>query len=192
MTPRVLLETERLLLRAFTSDDIDLILELDSDPEVMRWINGGTPTSREFAERQIIPLFTSYDGDFGFWAAHLRSDGEFVGWFCLRRNEGEEAALGYRLLRRFWRLGLATEGSLALIELAFTKLGVRRVMAGTYEHNTASRRVMEKVAMRHVRSWRPTEEDMAAPTETYEVSSTEPWDGEDVEYAIEIDDFRRR
>lgn len=188
MTPRVLLETERLFLRAFTPDDIDLLLDLDGDPEVMRWINGGTPTSREFAETKIIPLFTSYDGDFGFWAAHLRSDGAFVGWFCLRRDEGDEAALGYRLRRAAWQQGLATEGSLALLELAFTKLGCRRVMAGTYEHNVASRRVMEKVGMRLVRSLRATEDDIAG-AETYEVTSTEPWDGDDVEYAIDIDDW---
>lgn len=189
VTSRVLLETDRLVLRAFTADDIDLILDLDGDPEVMRWINGGTPTSRGFAERKIIPLFTSYDGDFGFWAAHLRSDGAFVGWFCLRWNDADEAALGYRLRRKMWRQGLATEGALALIDLAFTKLGVRRVMAGTYEHNVGSRGVMEKVGMRLVRSTRATADDIAA-TETYEVVSTEPWDGLDVEYAIDIDDWK--
>lgn len=146
--------------------------------------------SRAFAERVVVPLFTSYDGDFGCWAAHVRPDGTFAGWFCLRRNDDGAAALGYRLRRDVWGRGLATEGSLALVELAFTKLGVRRVMAGTYEHNVASRRVMEKVGMRHVRSSRPTKDELVA-AQTYEVTSAEPWDGEDVEYAIDRDEFIR-
>lgn len=191
MTSRILLETERLLLRAFTSDDVALLVELDSDPEVMRWINGGTPTSLAFAERVVVPTFTSYDGDLGFWAAHLKPDGPFVGWFSLRRNDDEEAALGYRLRREAWGRGLATEGASALIDLAFTKLGFSRVMAGTYEHNVRSRRVMEKLGMRLVRSARASSEDIAA-ADTYEVSSTEPWPGDDVEYAIDVDDFTRR
>lgn len=187
---RILLRTERLVLRAFTPDDAELLVELDSDPEVMRYLNRGSPSSREFIERKMIPLVTSYDGPFGFWAAHRRSDGDFIGWFSLRKTDVDVAALGYRLRRAAWGQGLATEGSRALIAKAFDELGVQRVWAGTYQDNLASRRVMEKCGMRLIRRARMTAEDIAA-SETFEPDSDEPWDGDDVDYAIDRDDFTR-
>ena len=51
----IFLETERLILRRFTPDDVDLLVELDSDPDVMRYINGGRPTPREEIETDILP-----------------------------------------------------------------------------------------------------------------------------------------
>jgi RimJ/RimL family protein N-acetyltransferase len=54
---RVFLETDRLLLRRFTEANVDNLVELDSDPEVMRFINGGRPTSREEVRNDILPAF---------------------------------------------------------------------------------------------------------------------------------------
>jgi RimJ/RimL family protein N-acetyltransferase len=193
MTGRILLETERLVLRAFTAGDADLLVELDGDPEVMRFLNGGIPTSRAFIEREIVPRFTAYDGPdgaFGFWAAHRRPGGEFVGWFSLRKTDADVAALGYRLRRAAWGQGLATEGSRALIAKAFDELGIGRVWASTYQDNLASQRVMEKSGMRFVRRRRETEEDVAA-SDTFEPASTEPWDGDDIDYAIDRAEFMR-
>jgi RimJ/RimL family protein N-acetyltransferase len=68
----VYLETERLLLRRFTIDDVDDIVALDSDPEVMRYINGGEPTPREEIETDYLLTWLSYYErftSFGFWAA---------------------------------------------------------------------------------------------------------------------------
>ena len=53
----IFLETERLILRRFTPDDVDLLVELDSDPDVMRYINGGRPTPQEEIETDILPWF---------------------------------------------------------------------------------------------------------------------------------------
>ena len=73
---QVFLETERLLLRRFTEDDLDNLVELDSDPEVMRFITGGRPTPREEVENEILPAFLDhyerYAG-YGFWAAVEKS-----------------------------------------------------------------------------------------------------------------------
>ena len=155
----VFLETERLILRRFTADDVDLLVELDSDPAVMRYINGGRATPREKIEREELPHFFEcyerYDG-YGFWAAMEKSSGAFVGWFHLRpRRDGraDEPELGYRLRRSAWGKGYATEGSRALIEKAFTDLGAQRVWAETMAVNTASRRVMEKAGLRFVRTF---------------------------------------
>jgi RimJ/RimL family protein N-acetyltransferase len=188
---RVLLETQRLILRAFTRADKDLLVELDSDPEVMRWLNGGNPTPPEFIEREIMPRFTSYDGAFGFWAALRKSDGEFIGWLSLRRHDADEAALGYRLRREAWGRGYATEGGNALIGLAFDELGMQRVMAGTYEDNARSLRVMQRLGMRERGRFKITDEDLAA-SDTFDPGTQSVWGGEDVEYEISVDGWRTR
>jgi len=155
----VFLETERLVLRRFTADDADLLVELDCDPEVMRFVTGGRPTPRQEVETEILPAYLEYyerDGRFGFWAAIERSTGKFVGWFHLRpesEDTPDEVELGYRLLRLAWGKGYATEGSQALIEKGFVELGVERVFATTMVVNVASRRVMEKSGLRYVRTF---------------------------------------
>jgi RimJ/RimL family protein N-acetyltransferase len=178
-----------MILRAFSDDDVDLLVELDGDPQVMRWINGGIPTSRDLIERKIIPLFTSYDGPFGFWVALRKDDDAFLGWLSLRRVDDEEASIGYRFRREAWGKGYATEGGRALIRLAFEDLGMQRVMAGTYEHNARSRGVMERLGMRLRSRSRATTEEIAA-AETFDPGSAEPWDGDDVEYEITVDGWR--
>jgi RimJ/RimL family protein N-acetyltransferase len=70
------LRTERLVLRRFTADDVDLLVEIDSDPEVMHYVTGGLTTSREEIADDVLPAFLSYYeryDRFGFWAALDRS-----------------------------------------------------------------------------------------------------------------------
>jgi RimJ/RimL family protein N-acetyltransferase len=154
---QVFLETERLVLRRFTGDDIDHLVELDSDPEVMRFINGGRPTPRDEIENDVLPGFLGYYeryAGYGFWAAVERSTGRFIGWFHFRPAKDappDEVELGYRLRRSAWHKGFATEGSRALIDNGFAELGVQRVVAFTMVVNVASRRVMEKAGLRFVR-----------------------------------------
>ncbi len=181
----VYLTTDRLVLRQFTPSDVDLLLALDNDPEVMRYINGGRPVPREEIETDTLPAFLGYyerfDG-YGFWAAQDRSTMDFLGWFHFRPPAGHErddVELGYRLHRHAWGRGLATEGSRALITKGFTDHGVRRVFAETMAVNVASRRVMEKSGLLFVRAFH------------------QPWpfpiDGDehgDVEYALERPDWR--
>jgi RimJ/RimL family protein N-acetyltransferase len=192
---QIFLETDRLILRRFTEADVENLVRLDSDPEVLRYINGGMPTPRDVIEHEILPRFLRYydryEG-YGFWAAVERTSNEFLGWFCLHPEEENEdrVALGYRLRRQAWGKGYATEGALALIRKGFTELGMRRVFAGTYEHNVASRRVMEKVGMKLVRAYRPTPEQLASAT-TFVATPEVIWEGNDVEYELERDDWER-
>ncbi|MCZ7573383.1 MAG: GNAT family N-acetyltransferase [Ardenticatenaceae bacterium] len=193
---QVLLETERLVLRRFTAADAEKLFDLDSDPEVMRFLSGGTPTPRDVIQNDILPRFLRYDERFpgyGFWAAIEKATGDFLGWFSFRPSEGapDEVRLGFRLRRAAWGKGYATEGSRALIRKGFTELGAQRVVATTYQDNLASRRVLEKVGMTLVRSFRLTPEDLVG-TGTYSVSSPDLWDGDDLEYALERADWARQ
>lgn len=153
------LQTDRLVLRAFREDDVDDLLDLDNDPEVMRFLNGGLPTTREAVLAQSVPRFLrDYPcfGNRGFWVAEERVAGRFLGWFEPRPVDDTSAAeveLGYRLGRTAWGRGYATEGALALVRKGFTELGVERVTAHTMTVNTRSRRVMEKTGLSYVRTF---------------------------------------
>ena len=147
----LLLQTERLYLREFRLGDATRLFDLDSDPEVMRFISKGEPTSMARIRDEILPRFLAYYEQTpprGFWAAHGRDD-EFIGWFHLRPDKitPEEMELGYRLKRSAWGRGLATEGARALIARGFGNWNYPKISARTLIINLASRRVMEKAGL---------------------------------------------
>lgn len=153
---KVFLETDRLILRELTPEDVDNLFALDNDPEVMRLINGGHPVPYEVIRDQNLPryLLGSVDGTgYGFYAAIEKTTGNFLGWFCFRPPPGrpDDVELGYRLHKTAWGKGYATEGSRALIRKGFTEMGTRRVIAHTLEQNVVSRRVMEKAGLHFAR-----------------------------------------
>jgi RimJ/RimL family protein N-acetyltransferase len=155
----VYLETEHLLLRWFTADDLALIIELDSDPQVKRYIDNGAPADRADLIETLEWWLTHYPRaeGYGFWAAIDKATQSFIGWFHFRPGDGAgplEPELGYRLRRQAWGKGFGTEGSVALIDKGFRELGVERVYAQTMAVNIGSRRVMEKCGMRLVREFR--------------------------------------
>lgn len=163
---QIFLETERLVLRRATLDDLDAVVELDSDPEVTRFVTGGRPTPRDVFRDKVLPrwfsLYERYAG-FGYFVAIEKTTGDFLGWFLLRPNDKPIRAdgstrdgieLGYRLRRVSWGKGYATEGSKALIDKAFDELGVERIFAEALVVHGASRRVMEKAGLRFIRTCR--------------------------------------
>jgi RimJ/RimL family protein N-acetyltransferase len=156
---QVFLETDRLVLRQFTMADADNLVNLDADPDVMRFVTGGIPTSREEIHDEVLPAFLGYYQQYegyGFWAAIEKATGEFVGWFHFRPRADAapgEVELGYRLRKSAWDKGYATEGSRALICKGFTEYGVQRVTAAAMAVNQASRRVMEKSGLTLVRTF---------------------------------------
>ncbi|MFE9410659.1 GNAT family N-acetyltransferase [Streptomyces sp. NPDC006704] len=155
----VFLRTERLALRPFTTADADHLFALDNDPEVMRFINGGRPTTLEAIRTRTLPRLLHDHPCWenrGFWAAEERATGAFLGWFEFRPLDDNDPAtveLGYRLNRASWGRGYATEGSRALIDKGFTELGVESVTANTMTVNAGSRRVMEKSGLLFLRSF---------------------------------------
>jgi RimJ/RimL family protein N-acetyltransferase len=182
----VLLETDRLLLRPFTEADVELLVELDSDPEVMRYLGNGRPTPRRVVERETLLRVLRYHDRLGgpaFWAAIERNTGDFVGWFELQPAgpaRPDEAELGYRLRRPAWGQGYASEGARALVDRGFAEFGLQRIVATTMAVNTASRRVMEKAGLRYVRTFHESWPDPIPGTEHGEV-----------EYALTRADWER-
>jgi RimJ/RimL family protein N-acetyltransferase len=155
---RIILQTQRLVLRQFTENDADNLYELNSDPEVMRYLSGGRPTPHEVLRDEVIPFHLAvYErlDRLGTWAAESSTTGEFLGWFHFRPGPDADITnidLGYRLRRSAWNKGYATEGSRALINMGFSDLSVQRVYGHTMTVNTASRRVLEKCGLTLVRT----------------------------------------
>ncbi|WP_237502716.1 GNAT family N-acetyltransferase [Streptomyces sp. SID8374] len=153
------LETDRLVLRPFTEAEAPGLLVLDSDPEVMRYLNGGRPTTAEAIRERTLPRLLHdhpCTGTRGFWAAEERATGTFLGWFELRPVDDHDRTvveLGYRLNRASWGRGYATEGARALVDKGFTDLGAERVTANTMAVNAGSRRVMEKAGLTFLRAY---------------------------------------
>ena len=138
-------------LRPISETDVDALVALDSDPEVMRFINGGQPTPRDLCANVLIPrmLAAATQPGLGFFAVES-PDQTFMGWVHLRLDTFEPAwaELGYRLARPWWGQGVATAASRLLTQRAFDELGFDVVSARAMPDNRASRRVMEKVGLR--------------------------------------------
>jgi RimJ/RimL family protein N-acetyltransferase len=142
------LRSERLQLTRVTAAHVPELVELDSDPEVMRYITGA-PNTREDYEDDLLPRMLAWDDrPFGYLAAYHA--GRFVGWFHLRPSVADAAVLelGYRLRREVWGRGLASEGARRLVDHAFATLAHPAVDACAHPDNAASIRVMVKCGMR--------------------------------------------
>lgn len=144
--------TNRIAWRKIVPADLNDLVALDSDPEVMRHINGGQPTPRAeyLGEHGVLARMCAFeDQSLGFFSA--RVEGSFAGWFHLRPSvfDPEVPELGYRLAQPYWGQGLATEGSLALCRWAFGELDASAVDACAVKENTGSIRVMKKCGMSH-------------------------------------------
>jgi RimJ/RimL family protein N-acetyltransferase len=155
-------ETVRLVLRPISLDDVDLLVDLDSDPEVMRYLSG-RPSTR-------LEVETAVRDRLGWrWIATERVSGDFVGWFGLVPGPEESYDVGYRLRRAWGGRGLASEGTKALIDAAFRVLQARRVTAQTMAVNARSRAVMARCGMRHSRTFHQEWDDPLPGTEHGEV-----------------------
>ena len=159
------LQTDRITLVPLTDEHLELEVELDSDPEVMRYLTGAGRTREQVTAAHKMRLATAEAmSGMGFWVGYV--DGQFVGWWLLEAPgwfdqaplEGE-AELGYRLLRRHWRQGLASEGSREMVRHAFEDLGLHRVSAQTMTVNAASRATMASAGLQYVRSFQDPDDD---------------------------------
>lgn len=174
------LRTDRLLLVPLADRHLDLEVELDADPEVLRYITGRARSRDEVvaSHAERMALAARVDG-LGYWMAfesEREDDAGFAGLMMLPPAHGPDqpddpavAELGYRLPRRCWRRGLATEASRALLAHAFDTVGQQRVIAQTMAVNAGSRGVMTAVGMRHVRTFHPSWDDPLPGAEHGEV-----------------------
>jgi ribosomal-protein-alanine N-acetyltransferase len=145
-------QSERLLFREFTQDDAALIYQLNSDPQVVRYVHEEPVTDTHSARKNLGRILTQYNEyGYGRWAIHLKEDNAFIGWGGLKyRPDRKETDLGYRLMRPYWGKGYATEAAIAILTHGFTMLKLAEITAMAQIGNHASLHVLEKAGMQPV------------------------------------------
>jgi RimJ/RimL family protein N-acetyltransferase len=149
MAGRIMIETERLILREFTEDDAEVNLRLGIDPHVLRWTR--QPLDGLEHSLQVIRDFPMADyrkHGFGRWVVVLKSTGAMIGWSGLKFLEDtREVDIGYRFLSEHWGKGYATESSRPCLEYGFKRLGLDYIIAFALADNAASIRVLTKLGL---------------------------------------------
>ncbi len=153
MAGRLILETERLILREFDEGDVAAFLVLGSDPAILRYVGdpGGGLKSPEQALESLRarPLADYAKHGFGRLACVHKQDGIVIGFAGLKYlDDLKEVDLGYRFLPAYWGQGLATESGRAVHADGFGRLGLRRILGLVDPANTASVRVLTKLGLR--------------------------------------------
>jgi ribosomal-protein-alanine N-acetyltransferase len=147
---KVILETDRLLLREYAEEDAEAFFKLNTDPEVVRFVPDKPLLNVEQARQTLIdhPIADYRRYGFGREACILKSTGEQIGLAGLKyMDELGEVDVAYRLLPAHWGRGLATEAALASVRYGFADLGLKRIIGLVMPENTASVRVLEKTGL---------------------------------------------
>lgn len=143
-----LISSPRLLLREFKREDAQDIYQLNEDPLVIQY-TGDPPFASLDAALSFIEGYDAYaKHGMGRWAVVRREDSAWLGWCGLKWHPEEAFVdLGFRLYRKYWGYGYATEAAKASLEYGFKHLGLKRIVGRAMKENLASIRVLEKCGM---------------------------------------------
>jgi len=144
-----ILETERLRLREFQSDDLDDLATMVADVDQMRFYP--RPRTRVEASAWIDRNLSLYrEHGYGFWLIESLPTSDFLGYCGIRPltiERVEEIEMGWHTRKQSWGRGIATEAAVACRDLAFTRFDIPRLVATIDPTHTASLRVADKIGM---------------------------------------------
>ena len=151
------IKTNRLFVRPLSMDDLPGMFAMDSDPEVHRYL-GNRPAQTLEEEAKVIEFVRQQYTELGIgrWAIEEGATGDFVGWTGFKRitspinGHNNHLDFGYRLARRHWGKGYASESGKAALQYGLDALGLSDIHAMTDVDNAASRRVLEKLGFKLV------------------------------------------
>ena len=147
------LQTDRLLLREWRDEDLQPFSELNADPEVTKYLRGRPETPEETAG--TIERIKSHWAQWGYglWAVEHQNDHNFIGFVGLHHHRWfpDDVEIGWRLDRKYWGQGLATEGASAAMEDGLRSHQLDHLISVIHRDNAASKRVAEKL---HFSIWR--------------------------------------
>lgn len=152
---KIFAETDRILLREIVMDDAVAIFEMDADPEVHRYLGNSPIESMDEAVAYILFVRKQYEElGIGRWAIVDRENGEFLGWggmkFRTDKVNGYQNYydVGYRLLRKHWGKGYATESARASIDYGFSRMEMPSIYAMAHVENLASIHALQKSGLK--------------------------------------------
>lgn len=172
---RILLETERLLLREVEYTDENDLFEMDSDPEVHLYIENKPVHSIEQIQKAIGMLKNQYkENGIARWAVVDKLTKECIGWSGLKffnhplNNHADFYELGYRFKKKHWGKGFATESSTAVLDYGFKNLDTNTIFAITDPRNINSKKVLTKLGF----EFQETFDYEGDPTDWFELKKT--------------------
>lgn len=145
-----MLETERLIIRRFTPDDLDKLIELRSDDEVIKYLGGRRLQNPEAIAKRLEFYIDCYRRfGYGMCAMIWRETGEMIGWSGLQPLEDSgDTEVGYGMVREFWGKGIGFEAAREWLRYGFEKTDLESIVAVASPENIGSWRIMEKLGMR--------------------------------------------
>ncbi len=144
--------TERTYLRRLEKNDVTIMQQMESDPEVMKYTRAGVPQTREQSEIRLENQLARKSAlePFGVWLALKKNDHSLAGWFMLMPDGEEKLELGFMLPRAEWGKGYATEICRELIKSVLSEHPEKKIVAYTVPENRASRNVLVKLGFQQV------------------------------------------
>ena len=149
----IFIETDRLILREIIEDDFMGFYELDSDPEVHKYLGNHPVTSIEQSKAVIQFIRQQYKKNgIGRWAIIDKASNNFIGWSGLKyeqhlRDGMAYYDLGYRLKRAYWGRGIATETAIESLKYGFSVFGLTEIYAAAHVENIASNKILQKIGL---------------------------------------------
>ena len=143
------LTTPRLALRRVTTDDLDWLAALYSDPDVMRYLGGVKDRTKaeEILNIRILQYYDQHPG-FGIWMTIERATGTCLGLHLLNHIRGESIVqVGFTLAKSAWGKGFGTEMAAAVLRYGFVDLKLPRIAGMASLKNRASQRVLLKIGL---------------------------------------------
>ena len=154
---RIFVETDRLILREILPTDVDGLFQLDSDPEVHRYLGNKPVENKEQIIAMINFIRQQYvDYGIGRWAIVDKESNNFIGWTGLKlvreftNSHINYYDLGYRLIQKYWGKGFATEAAKASIDYGFEKLNLSEIYAMADCENIKSNDVLTKNGLKFI------------------------------------------
>lgn len=143
----MILQTRRLTLREFNVSDARNMFLLNADPEVLRYTGDVSFTDSADAGN-FLQKYSDYKRNgYGRWAVIETDSNEFLGWCGLKLHENGETDIGFRLMKKYWNRGFATEAAKACLDYGFGKLKLESIIGRAMKDNLASIRVLEKIGL---------------------------------------------
>ncbi len=148
MNKNITLETERTIMRIFTSSDAAYFYDLNLDPEVIKY-TGDKPFKNQQEARTFLINYDQYEKyGVGRLAVIDKASSRFIGWCGLKYSpEKDEYDIGFRFFREYWNKGYATETAKRCLEFGLNDLSLSRIVGRAMKANIASIKVLEKTGM---------------------------------------------
>ena len=151
------IETERLLIRNLSTEDSQGLFEMDSDPEVQKYLGNQPIENKSEATVYIENIQKEYKKfGSGRWAVIEKKTGNFIGWCGLKfisteiNSKSQYYDLGYRFIKKYWGKGYATESALACLKYGFEELNQEEIFAMVELNHLASRNILSKLGMKEM------------------------------------------